>query len=436
LSEPHVQRRTRPWIWFFLNLPFGATSGFVTVMLGFILSRQGASDAVVAGIGALNLFPHTWKVFWAPIADSTLTRKRWYMLSNGVSCSIILIFAFTPITLGNLGTIEILILINSFAVTFIGMSVEGLMAHATPPAERGRAAGWFQAGNLGGSGLGGFIGLKLANEFSTTVAFITITSILASCTFGLLFVPEAPRLLAAAGAASRGLGASFVAAVKLFIRSIQQVLRELWQMVATRRGIIAVALVFLPIGSAAIQYLFAGKLATEWKADENAVEMYPGLYGGLISAVGCLVGGLMSDKLGRRPAYLSSGIIMAVIAVGWALMPQTPLMYKVFVLLYNFGAGIAFGCFTGFVLEMIGAGAAATKYNALASLSNIPILYMTKVNGWASTEHGPVTMLFVDAASEIIGVVILLALLVILRPGREQPLPAHLATEVAQEHDR
>jgi hypothetical protein len=35
------------------------------------------------------------------------------------------------------------------------MAVESLMAYNTAPSELGRTAGWFQAGNLGGSGLGG-----------------------------------------------------------------------------------------------------------------------------------------------------------------------------------------------------------------------------------------------------------------------------------------
>ena len=70
-------RRVPAPLWGILNLPFGATSGFVSVMLGFILKKQGMSDAVIASLVAVNLLPHTWKVLWAPIADSTLTRKRY-----------------------------------------------------------------------------------------------------------------------------------------------------------------------------------------------------------------------------------------------------------------------------------------------------------------------------------------------------------------------
>jgi hypothetical protein len=116
---------------------------------------------------------------------------------------------------------------------------------------------------------------------------------------------------------------------------------------------------------------------------------------------------------------------MAAVAVIMALAPQTPTHYAIWSLAYQFGAGIAYGTFTGFVLEIIGKGAAATKYNLLASLSNIPITYMTKLNGWASDTHGLNALLLTDAASEIAGILLFLVVLAIVRPGKEtRELPA------------
>ena len=97
-----MQRIVSPWIWAILNLPFGATSGFVAVMLAFILKEQGMDDGVIAAIVALNLLPHTFKVLWAPIADSTLTRKRWYVLANLVSCGTILGLALDSFDIASL----------------------------------------------------------------------------------------------------------------------------------------------------------------------------------------------------------------------------------------------------------------------------------------------------------------------------------------------
>jgi MFS family permease len=436
-------RKVDPWVWMVLNLPFGATSGFVSVMIGFLLKKQGMGDDVIASLVALNLLPHTWKVLWAPIADSTLTRKRWYMIGNIASCLTILAIAFTPITTGNIGVLEWLVFFNSVFITFVGMSVEGLMAHATPPEERGRAAGWFQAGNLGGAGVGGGLGLTIAEHVDTQVAFIVIALALGACTLGLFLVPEAPRILEEGAAVAR----SFWAKLVFLLRKLWQVLLELFKMVGSRRGIVGLTLCFLPIGSAAASGIFSGETAKVWGASADLVATTTGFAAGIAGAVGCFVGGLMSDKIGRRLAYAAAGVIMALVAVVMALAPQDPTNYAIWSLAYQFGAGIAYGTFTAFVLEVIGKGAAATKYNLLASLSNIPITYMTKVDGWASVKYGPAKMLFVDAGSEIAGIVVFVLVLLIVRPDKERlpedksppedpkvPLPE--ARVVAQSTDR
>ncbi len=415
-----AHRRVHPYVWFVLNLPFGATSGFVSVMLGFMLKKQGMGDDVIASLVALNLLPHTWKVFWAPIADSTLTRKRWYILANVTSCLTILGLAFVPIEKGNLGVIEWLVFLNSLAITFVGMSVEGLMAHATPPEERGRAAGMFQAGNVGGAGFGGGLGLFLAENVSSQVAFIVIAIVLFACQFGLRLVPEAAKIAIAKAVYGDAVSASLRTKALVLLGRLIEVFRELFAMVFSRRGIVALTLCFLPIGSAAAQGIFSGQIATDWGASAELVATTSGLAAGVVATFGCIFGGWLSDKAGRRMAYMIGGAILAAIAAGMALAPKNPTTYAIFTLAYQAGGGIAYGTFTGFVLDVIGKGAAATKYNLLASLSNIPILYMTKVDGWASTEYGPLNMLFVDAGSEIAGIAVFVLVLLIVRPGKEK----------------
>ncbi len=417
--HPHTWK-VHPYTWFVLNLPFGATSGFVSVMLVFLLKEQGVDDATTAGLVALNLLPHTWKVLWAPIADSTLTRKRWYVLANVVSTATILGLAFVPVTKGNLGLIKLFVFLNSFAITLVGMSVEGLMAHATPPDQRGRAAGWFQVGNVGGAGLGGGLGLLVAENISTEAAFIVIAAVLFSCMLALYLVPEAPRVAVAREAHADRASSGLAHVARMLLGRMIEVFREVWQMLSTRRGITAVVLVFMPIGSAALQGLFSGNIASDWGADVGLVATPSGFAAGIAATIGCLLGGWLSDVLGRRNAYMLGGLLLAVIALGMAVAPRTPTMYAIFTLAYQFGGGVAYGTFTGFVLDVIGKGAAATKYNALASLSNIPITYMTSIDGWASTAYGTVAMLFVDAGSEIAGIAIFLLVVAIVRPGKEK----------------
>ncbi len=58
------------------------------------------------------------------------------------------------------------------------------------------------------------------------------------------------------------------------------------------------------------------------------------------------------------------------------------------------------------VLETIGLGAAATKFNVYASLSNMPIAYMTLVDGWGHARWGAAGLLNVEAAIGVVGIVV------------------------------
>lgn len=405
-SSSPAARPPAPWLWFFLNLPFGATSGFVTVALAYAVSHAGFDDDVVAGLVAMNLLPHTWKFLWAPVVDMTLTRKRWYRYANLLSCVTLAAMGLVPIEAGTIGLLTAIAFMNSVFISFLGMSVEGLMAHTTPPDALGRAAGWFQAGNLGGSGLGGGLALLIAQEWDPMAASIITSVILFGCSFflGLLHEPIE----------ARGQKVS---------DEVKRVAKDVWSVIARRTGIVALTLCVLPLCAGAAANFFS-PMAAEWHASDTTVELVQGLMGGLLSAFGCILGGRLSDAMTRRTAYLVSGALLAAVAIFMAILPRTEANYAIFCSLYNLATGICYGAFTGFVLEVIGKGAAATKYNALASLSNVPIFYMTLVLGAVSTASGREAMLWVDAATGLGGVLVLFIVAWALGVGGRAPAPA------------
>ena len=100
---------------------------------------------------------------------------------------------------------------------------------------------------------------------------------------------------------------------------------------------------------------------------------------------------------------------MAAVALAMAGLPATPSVYVVGCMTYWFTTGLTFAAFTGFVLEAIGAGNAATKYNGFASLSNTPIWYMGLVLAAVMTHAGPVAMLVAEAAFAVAGVLVFIA---------------------------
>lgn len=109
--------------------------------------------------------------------------------------------------------------------------------------------------------------------------------------------------------------------------------------------------------------------------------------------------------MNRKAAYAIYGVLQALCAIAMATAPRTESMYMVFTSLYALITGLTYAGFTAFVLEAMGRGAAATKYNVYASLSNTPIYYMTRIDGWAHARWGPAGMLHTEAAFGFVGLI-------------------------------
>jgi len=406
-------RHAHPVVFMFLILPFGVLGGFLQVSIAYLLSHAGVPVERVAALIAISYLPHTWKFAWAPIADITLSRKAWYLIACAFTAVGLWVTAALPATATGLRLLTAVVLVSNFAVTFLGMSVESLMAYGTTGDQKGRAGGWFQAGNLGGTGIGGGAGLWLAQHLPAAWMSGAILGVgCLMCCLGLLFVPE-PQ------STHRGENLG---------RSLVNVGRDLWGVAKSRTGFLALFLCFLPIGSGAASGLWSA-VASDWHASANTVALVTGVLGGIASAVGCILGGWMSDRMNRQWAYALYGVLQGLCAVAMALAPRVESTYVVFTLIYAVMTGLTYAGFSAFVLEAMGTGAAATKYNVFASLSNTPIAYMTSIDGWAHGRFGPAGMLYTEAVFGLLGLVLFIAMFAGVRrfwrePAGPAPAPA------------
>ncbi len=124
------------------------------------------------------------------------------------------------------------------------------------------------------------------------------------------------------------------------------------------------------------------------------------------------------QAVGWRWVYFGSGAIMALVTIIMAVAPRTSFAYAAGVLAYAAWGGVAYAAFSAVVLFAIGRGAASTKYATLSSLGNLPLIYMTAVNGWAHDRFGTAGMLHVEAIAGLVCVG--LALLVLQQIGGRQ----------------
>ncbi|HEV3241216.1 MAG TPA: MFS transporter [Casimicrobiaceae bacterium] len=376
-----------------LILPFGVMAGYLTVTVVYLLTQAGVPIDESAALVAISYLPHSWKFVWAPIPDTTLSRKRWYLLAAVVSALGIFATGAVPPTQGALPLLTVAVLTSNVAVTFLAMSVESLMAYTTPDEAKGRAAGWFQAGNLGGLGLGGGAGLWMAQALPEPwMPGAVLAAVSLACCLALAFVAEPPRAPREAK----------------YYQTLANVAKDLWRVARSRRGFLGLLICFLPIGTGAASNLWSA-VAGDWQASADTVALVTGVLNGIVSAAGCLVGGYVCDRMDRKAAYALYGVLMAVCAVAMALAPRTETMYIAFTLTYAFINGLTYAAFSAVALEAIGLGAAATKYNLFASLSNIPIGYMTAADGWAAARWGTAGMLYIEAAVGVLALLVFVA---------------------------
>ncbi len=387
-------RRTHPIVFMFLILPFGVMSGYLSVAVAYLLTQAGVSVEQVAELIAVSFIPQTWKFLWAPIADTTLSRKSWYLIATAISAVGICATGAVPADGKFMPLLYAVVVVANTAVTFLAMAVESLMVYGTPAAEKGRAGGWFQAGNLGGGGLGGGAGLWMAQTLPEPwIAGAVLGGACLLCCVALVFVAEPPAMF-------RG---------GKYWRNIADVFKDLWQVARSRPGFLALLICFLPIGTGAVSGLWAA-VADDWHATADTVALVTGVLGGIVSAVGCLVGGYFCDRMNRKSAYMLYGLLQAMCAVAMAIAPRTEAMYIVFTTVYALISGLTYAGFSAVVLEAIGLGAAATKYNLFASLSNMPIAYMTIVAGWAHTRWGVGGMLHAEAVIGVLAILVFVPL--------------------------
>jgi hypothetical protein len=197
---------------------------------------------------------------------------------------------------------------------------------------------------------------------------------------------------------------------KTIVHEIVGMGKDIFAMIKVPVALFVIILLLMPIGTGAAANLWSA-IAQDWKTDADTVALVTGLLSGLISAVGCVAGGFIIDRWGNWVAYLGSGALCALVTFIMAIMPLQPAVYIGGVLAYTFGIGLINAAFTSVILFAIGKKHVATKYSLIASLGNLPVVYMTAFDGWAHDKYNSKYMLMVESIAGILFVIIFIFIL-------------------------
>ncbi|HVY46573.1 MAG TPA: MFS transporter, partial [Minicystis sp.] len=276
-----------------------------------------------------------------------------------------------------------------------------------PTERKGAAAGWAMAGTLGGTGGGGALGLWRTAHPSQGLTAAVLAAVLLACGLPVLRIDEPEREQHAVW------------------KAVKTLAKDLYRTARSRSGWTGLVICLSPVGAGAAANLFSGAMHKDYGASEGQVEIVTGVLGGIVSAVGCLVGGALADRMNRRLAYALAGAATALCALGMAFGPLDPTAFTVGTLAYQFANGIGYAAFVAFVLELIGhEGAVATKYTLFVAASNWAISYTAVLDGWGY-DAGHVRGLFLtDAGTTVGGIFVLIGMLLFIRRAKPEKTEA------------
>ncbi|HEY4121666.1 MAG TPA: MFS transporter [Byssovorax sp.] len=396
-----MRKGPHPIRFFILVLPFGAAFGYAAVALQWAATkREGVAVSDFGKVISAAFVVHGIKFLWAPIVDATLAKRTWYVISLALSLVGLFVSGLMPLSTKTLPALTAVIMASQIGLTLLGMACENLLGNL-PAAEKGRGAGFYQAGNFVGLGLGGGLALDLTERFSQRwMGAAILCAILAPCALALIGLPEPPRSAHGLWPTVKTLGRDLL---ELVVKRVD----GRWLLSAA--GLSGLFIALSPTGSGAAGNYWPS-IASHWGASTATIELVNGWLGGVIGGAGALAGGWLSDRMQRRNAYVLGGAATAISGLLFAIAPLVPGSFVAGVLVYTFFNGVAFGAFSAFVLETIGHGAVATKYNIFASLANLATSYMINVDGKAFDAYKESGMLFVDAACTFGGVGVMFTL--------------------------
>jgi MFS family permease len=379
-GEFQVRGLAPPW-YTLLFLPFGMTTGFITITLSYVLAHHNVDFAAISGVVGLFLLPSSLGFLIGPVLDICLSPLRWYLLSMALGTACLLGMGLSPLTQQTIPALGVLSLTCGVAFAAVQAAITAAMSLTTPVEIRAKVSGWSTVGSYSGIGAGGGAGLWLvthgAGPSGSAIILCGLAVLCAAPALWLRVPPRQPGLKVTHQTLDLG--------------------KALWQLFTSRAGILTVLVQTMPAGLGTSFRLMAG-LAGEWKADANLVALVMGALGALISIPGCIFGGYLCAKITSKAGYVAVSLVLAVAGTVMALGPHTPTAFAVQLLFGSFLLGIAVTTCQAVLYEFLDHRATATMASVLNSLSNVPVVIMTFLVGWAQARYGTTEMMLLEAA--------------------------------------
>lgn len=291
---------------------------------------------------------------------------------------------------------------------------DAMIADATPPAQRGLAFGFHRAMDHGGAVLGPLIGLALlwlvaadpetptAADYSTIFLFASVPALLAMLvlvfavreTHGGAKKIEKARVETKVSAPANG------GRARLTLRGFDTNFKWFLVLVA-----------FFTLSNSTDAFLIRRAQMAGVSTGQGTLLLWSALH--LSKVLSSIIGGDLSDRLGRKRLIISGWLLYAAVYLGFAYV-STPLGAWGLFLVYGVYFGLAEGAEKALVADLVRPEQRGTAYGLYNLAFGITVLPASLLMGALWDAWGPETAFYVSAA---IGTTAALLLAFVVRPS-------------------
>ena len=376
-------RRVPPvWLMGLSNATLGFANGITFFVMPQLMAAAHVPEWKIAAITAVATSPNFWVVLFGPILDVRFSRRWYATVLAAVSA-----FGATIAILGlrNLVVVEVAMVLCNAGSSLSSFALGGWLSHVTPEEKKNPLSKWMNIALVSGVGLIVVTGGELIRRLPVITAALLMGTIVFLPATIFLFMP-------APGPDRRLAGESFMQ----FNREVLSLLR--------RREVVIVLLLFLsPCATFALPNLLGG-LGADFHASARAVSLAGGVGAFIPGLLGCTVFPPIARRLRLRSFYLANAVAGCLFTMSLVILPHTPLVFALAIFGEFLFQAVSFSIQVGIMFEAIGPNnpLAATTFSFLAASTNVPVTYITLIDGRAYSFAGITGTLFTDAAIGIL----------------------------------
>jgi MFS transporter, PAT family, beta-lactamase induction signal transducer AmpG len=305
------------------------------------------------------------------------------------------------LSLHHLMVLQTAMVVCNASAALSASALGGWFSTIVPDEHKNAMSKWINIALVSGTGLIVGLGGELVRDLGIVPAAVLLGALVVLPTSIFLLIP-------APGPDGRLAGESFAQ----FNRDILVLLK--------RREVVVVLLLFLSPCSSFVMPNLMGGLGADFHASTRAVSFWGGVGAFIPGLLGCFIFPVIARRIRLRFFYLANGILGCLFTLSLVMLPHTTATYAGALFGEYLFQAVAFSIQIGIVFEAIGPDnpLAATTFSFLTAATNVPVTYVTLIDGRAYAKAGIAGTLFVDAA---IGIVIcLVAGTVLARLDRSQ----------------